>query len=63
MLTDSAGGEFMRKNHHGCNGVSIAALLAVYALGLVSSYILPAAAIIVILAIGLLVLGICRIKF
>lgn len=52
----------MRKNHR-CNGVSIAALLAVYALGLVSSYILPAAAIIVILAIGLLVLGICRIKF
>ena len=62
MLADITGGEPMRKNCR-CNGVSVAALLAVYALGLVSSYILPAAAIIVILAIGLLVLGICRIKF
>ncbi len=51
----------MRKNCR-CNGFGVAALLAVYALGLVSSYILPAAAIIVILAIGLLVLGLCRFK-
>lgn len=52
----------MRKNCR-CNSTGTAALLAVYALGLVSSYILPAAAIIVILAVGLLILGICRIRF
>ncbi len=52
----------MRKNCR-CNGYGTGALLAVYALGLVSSYILPAAAIIVILAIGLLILGAGRIKF
>ena len=62
MLTDITGGELVRKNCR-CNGFGIASYLAVYALGLVSSYILPAAAIIVILSIGLLILGICRIKF
>ena len=52
----------MRKPCNNCCGVNVAALLAVYALGLVSSYILPAAAIVVILSVGLLILGICRIR-
>ena len=51
-----------RKGPPPCRKTNIAILLAIFAIGLLVSYILPPACVIFLLAVGLLILGICQIR-